>query len=78
MRRKLAVGETLFCYTDGVTEAENQAGVPFSEEGCLELLRHGAERALPTLLDALHEKVVSHTGSKMLTDDCAMLALRRR
>jgi len=78
MRRKLAVGETLFCYTDGVTESENQAGVQFSEEGCLELLRHGAERALPTLLDALHEKVVSHTGSKMLADDCTMLALRLR
>jgi len=78
MRRMLAVGETLFCYTDGVTESENQAGVQFSEEGCLELLRHGAERALPALLDALLEKVVSHTGSKMLADDCTMLALRLR
>jgi phosphoserine phosphatase RsbU/P len=77
LRRNLAAGETLLCYTDGVTEAENQAGVPFSEEGCLEFLRRGAESALPVLLDSLHEKVVSHTGSKMLADDCTMLALRR-
>lgn len=77
MQRNLAVGETLFCYTDGVTEAENQADVQFSEERCLELLRHGAESELPTLLDSLHEKVVGHTGSKVLADDCTMLALRR-
>jgi len=32
---------------------------------------------LPTLLDSLHEKVVGHTGSKELADDCTMLALRR-
>lgn len=78
MQRKLAVGETLFCYTDGVTEAESPAGVQFSEEGCLEALRHGAGDALPTLLDALHDKVVNHTGLKMLADDCTMLALRLR
>jgi len=77
MQRNLAAGETLFCYTDGVTEAENQAGEQFSEEGCLKFLRRGSERALPTLLDSLHEKVVSHTGSKVLADDCTMLALRR-
>jgi sigma-B regulation protein RsbU (phosphoserine phosphatase) len=77
MQRNLAPGEMLFCYTDGVTEAESRAGIPLSEEGCLELLRRGAERALPALLDSLHEKVVSHTGSEVLADDCTMLALRR-
>ena len=77
MQRELAVGETLFCYTDGVTEAENPAGVQFSEEHCLDLLRHGAQSELPTLLDSLHAKVLGHTGSTELADDCTMLALRR-
>lgn len=77
-RRRLAAGETLFCYTDGVTEAEDGNGVPFSEERCLEFLRRGAGSALPGLLDAVHEKVVSHTGSSALADDCTMLAVRRR
>lgn len=77
MQCDLAIGETLFCYTDGVTEAENYAGVPFSEEGCLEALRGGGETPLPDLLDTLHEKVVLHTGSKVMADDCTMLALRR-
>lgn len=77
MEYKLAVGETLFCYSDGVTEAENQDGAQFSEEGCLELLRRDATSALPTLLDSLYRNVVSHTGSKLLADDCTMLAVRR-
>jgi sigma-B regulation protein RsbU (phosphoserine phosphatase) len=77
MQCDLAIGETLFCYTDGVTEAENRAGVPFSEEGCLEALRSGAGIALPDLLDYLHDRVVAHTGSKVLADDCTMLAVRR-
>jgi sigma-B regulation protein RsbU (phosphoserine phosphatase) len=76
LQRRLAPGETLFCYTDGVTEAEARDGVPFSEEGCLEQLRRGAKSELPALLDAMHEKVVSHAGSKALADDCTMLAVR--
>lgn len=77
MERRLAAGETLFCYTDGVTEAENRAGEPFSEQRCLDLLRQGAKRELPALLDSMHEAVVSHAGSKVLADDCTMLAVRR-
>jgi sigma-B regulation protein RsbU (phosphoserine phosphatase) len=77
MEYNLAVGETLFCYSDGVTEAEDQAGVQFSEEGCLEWLRCDATGALPDLLDSLYDKVMSHTGSKLLADDCTMLAARR-
>jgi sigma-B regulation protein RsbU (phosphoserine phosphatase) len=77
MQRDLAIGETLLCYTDGVTEAENAAGIPFSEDGCLEALRGGGEIPLPDLLDSLHDKVVAHTGSKVMADDCTMLAVRR-
>ncbi len=73
----LAVGETLFCCTDGVTEAEDRDGAQFSEETCLEWLRRGTTSALPALLDSLYEKVVDHTGSTLLADDCTMLAVRR-
>jgi sigma-B regulation protein RsbU (phosphoserine phosphatase) len=61
-----------------VTEAENRNGVQFSEERCLELLRRGVAGALPALLDSVHEKVVDHTGSRTLADDCTMLAVRLR
>jgi sigma-B regulation protein RsbU (phosphoserine phosphatase) len=77
MEYNLAVGETLFCYTDGVTEAEDRAGAQFSEANCLEWLRHGATGALPALLDSLYEEVAMHTGVKLPADDCTMLAVRR-
>ena len=77
LQRDLAAGETLLCYTDGVTEAENPAGVPFSEERCLEALRRGAAAPLPDFLDTLRDQVVAHTGSNVLADDCTMLAVRR-
>lgn len=74
---ELAIGETLFCYSDGVTEAQDTAGTQLSEERCLEWLHCDAAGELPALLDSLYEKVVLHTGSKVLADDCTMLAVRR-
>lgn len=73
----LAPGETLFCYSDGVTEAQDAAGVEFTEEGCREWLCRDAKGDLPALLDALFERVVEHTGSRVMADDCTMLAVRR-
>jgi sigma-B regulation protein RsbU (phosphoserine phosphatase) len=73
----LAIGETLFCYSDGVTEAQDLAGTQLSEERCLEWLHCDATKELPALLDSLFERVVGHTGSKLLADDCTMLAVRR-
>jgi len=77
LERILEPGETLLCYTDGVTEAEDKSGVPFAEQGCLEILGKGVATPLPALLDSLYEKVVGHCGSRLLADDCTMLAVRR-
>ncbi len=77
MECTLAIGETLFCYSDGVTEAQDAAGLEWSEEGCREWLSRGATGELPALLDSLYERVVDHTSSKILADDCTMLAVRR-
>jgi sigma-B regulation protein RsbU (phosphoserine phosphatase) len=74
---ELEVGATLFCYSDGLTEAQDPAGAQLTEAGCLDWLRRGTREALPEMLDALFERVVQHTGSAILADDCTMLALRR-
>jgi sigma-B regulation protein RsbU (phosphoserine phosphatase) len=76
LTRRLEAGETLFCYTDGVTEMESRAGKQFAEQGCIEVLREHAAAPLPELLDSLYARVVGHGGSQALTDDCAMLAVR--
>jgi len=77
MELMLGPGETLLCYTDGVTEPEDAEGVPFSEQRCLELLGLAMASPLPALLDSLYEKVATHCGSSLLPDDCTMLAVRR-
>ena len=77
MERILEPGETMLCYTDGVTEAEDASGAAFSEQGCLEMLCRRGTAPLPALLDALYEAVVEHCGSRLLADDCTMLAVRR-
>ncbi len=70
-------GDTLFCYTDGVTEAQTPAGEEFSDERCLPLLDALGHLPLPEMLDALRREVGVFTGTPMLDDDCTMLALRR-
>ena len=77
MERVLEPDETLLCYTDGVTEAEDREGAQFSERHCLEALRLAMKSPLPALLDSLYERVVGHCGSRLLADDCTMLAVRR-
>lgn len=73
----LEPGDTLFCYTDGVTEAQTPAGEEFTDERCLPLLDALGNLPLPEMLDALRREVGAFTGTAMLDDDCTMLALRR-
>jgi len=69
LERNLAVGETLFCYTDGVTEAEaGRRAVP--GERCLERLRNGAASPLPRSSIACTKRSSGHCGSRLLADDC--------
>ena len=77
MQTTLQPGEMLFCYTDGVTEAQTQAGEEYSEARCTRLLEDCAHVSLPELLDIFRADVRSFTGKSSLDDDCTMLALRR-
>ena len=78
MEYRLKPGNVLFCYTDGITEARDISGNEFSEDRCLRLLSDANSTPLPALVDALREAVAEFAGSKLLEDDCTMLALRLR
>lgn len=71
----LAPGETLFAYTDGVTDAKGDDGF-FGRERLFALLARPRASA-GALLDAIREAVVSHTGAQERYDDLTMLAVRR-
>ncbi len=77
LEHALLPGDVLFCYTDGVTEAQNSAGDEFSEDRCLAILNRAGSSPLPELLDGVRREVASFTASELLNDDCTMLAVRR-
>jgi sigma-B regulation protein RsbU (phosphoserine phosphatase) len=78
MTHQLAPGDTLYCYTDGVTEAQTPAGEEFGEARCLDLLGAlGPGADLQQTLRALRQAVAAFTGSEALEDDFTMLAVRR-
>ena len=77
-------GDTLFFYTDGLTEAENESKTLFGEERMINLLRSFraeqtdpsdatvAQRGIETMLNAVHAFV----GKAEQSDDLTMLAVK--
>lgn len=76
MEIELAHDETLFCYTDGVTEAHNANEEDFTEERCLHLLDGLQPQSSGDLLDYVRAQVSDFTETDILEDDCTMLAIR--
>ncbi len=70
----LAPGEVLFMYTDGVTDAENAAGVKLEETGLRQLLHH--EDCPAELLDRITAQIAQFSRGVKQFDDISMLAVR--
>jgi sigma-B regulation protein RsbU (phosphoserine phosphatase) len=77
LEANLEIGDTLFCYTDGVTEAENPQGQEFSEEKCQSIVAEQPLLPIDALLGRVRSSVATFTETSVLEDDCTMLALRR-
>jgi serine phosphatase RsbU (regulator of sigma subunit) len=71
----LQTGDTLFLYTDGLTEARRD-GLFYGEPRVMELLSALTGRTPTEVVDAVVESVEAYTGSR-LRDDMAILAIRR-
>ena len=76
-RAQLAPGARLLAYTDGVTEARDEHGRLFGKMRLQELLDDGPAQATEALLDEVETAVYAHMATPDLTDDMALLALRR-
>lgn len=74
---QLDEGDTLFTYTDGVTEARNPDGVMFGEERLEAVLRGSASRDAAALLSAVHEAVEHFAAGAEPADDLTLLVVRR-
>ena len=76
---QMSPGSLLFCYTDGVTEAMNEAGEVYSEEqlqAALADIPSGNDVPVADVLAALRKDITAHAGGAEQSDDITMLAIR--
>jgi serine phosphatase RsbU (regulator of sigma subunit) len=75
---QLEPGDTLFAYTDGVTEARNPAGEFFTERRLLALLEEAPVASADGLLDKVIDRLEKYVAQGAPSDDVTLLAVRRR
>jgi phosphoserine phosphatase RsbU/P len=77
---KLALesGDLLVCYTDGITEPENEYGEMFGEERLIELVSKNADRSDAAIIDTVMAAVRQWTGAPELSDDMTLVVARKQ
>ncbi|HVG47347.1 MAG TPA: PP2C family protein-serine/threonine phosphatase, partial [Rubellimicrobium sp.] len=75
VRFRFTPGDRLLIYSDGLTEAEDGAGQPFTEERLLELVRSQGQARSEALLDGITETLQQWRASDTLDDDMTLLIL---
>ncbi len=74
---ELQSGDLLVCYTDGISEPENEYGEMFGEERLIELVAKNATRDDAEIIESVMEAVRQWTGVPELSDDMTLLLARR-
>jgi hypothetical protein len=73
----LNAGDVLILYSDGITEAENAAGVPFDEPGLRAVVDQHWWKDMQTLGTSVIDAVRSHAQGTRIADDLTVLTVRR-
>jgi phosphoserine phosphatase RsbU/P len=76
-RMSLKPGETVYVFTDGVTEANNAGQELFSEARLEAVLRAAAGFSACEIVNAVAETVRGFVGAALPFDDITMMAIRR-
>src|SRR5262249_54555885 len=71
---RLAAGDRLLCFTDGITEAGNDAGELFGEERLLRLLVEHRKQGASELRETILSAVADFSGGNF-QDDMTLVAL---
>ena len=72
----LAAGDSLFLYTDGLVETENDVGEPFGVERIKQVLLAEAAAGLDGILARLEQVVRDYRSGREAEDDATMVVLR--
>lgn len=75
-RLTLQPGDTLFLYTDGVTEATNFADELYGELRLLVALQRGPKEDLAAMIHHIRAEVTSHANGAPQSDDVTMVAIK--
>jgi sigma-B regulation protein RsbU (phosphoserine phosphatase) len=75
---RLAEGDLLVLYTDGVTDAQDRQGRFFGEERLLQLCRAQHGRAAAEIQEDLLSEVHRFYGGAHLQDDIAIMVIARK
>ena len=73
---QLTKGDVIFLYTDGVTEAMNEAGDMYSEDRLRATLNGQGEKDVRKILAAVRKDVGAYAGEAEQSDDITMLGLK--
>jgi sigma-B regulation protein RsbU (phosphoserine phosphatase) len=73
---RLEKGDMLFCYTDGVTEAQSETGAFYTRARLEKLIRKGSEDASDAFLTTIRSDLFAFMNNAEQSDDITMLALK--
>ena len=76
-RVELKTGDLLVCFTDGITEPENEYGEMFGEQRLVDLIIRNSDRGEQEIIDLVLGSVRQWTATDELQDDMTMLLARR-
>ena len=74
---QLQSGDLLVCFTDGITEPENEYGEMFGEERLMDLVARNAHRDEAEIIDIVVETVRQFARAGEAQDDMTILLARR-
>ena len=77
-RLQMESGDLLLCYTDGITEPENEYGEMFGEDRLIDLVAKNIEREETRIIDLVMDAVRQWTRSPELQDDMTILLARKQ
>jgi sigma-B regulation protein RsbU (phosphoserine phosphatase) len=72
----LGVGDVVLLFTDGVTEAMNEAGEPFGEERLAALVEEHGELPFEELRERILREIRAFVGGASLHDDLTLVLLK--
>jgi len=71
-------GQTMVIYTDGITEAANEAGEEYGEGRLAKIVHAGLDLPAKKMIDHIRKDVADFTGRKFLDDDGTLFIIKSK